>query len=757
MLSTIDGIQRIGLFKDYSHAPGCQLGDVTVIFGENGVGKSTLAAILDAFRESSGEEILRRRSLSATALPWTAITFASKTYSFDGVTWNAQVPFDTIDVFYPGFVTRNVYTAVQVEPEHKRNLCEHVLGRKAVENIAKLTQLDTTGRDALARIKEIEKQIDRRLETPELIDSFAAIAQDPAIQDKIEEAERGLARVQGKDAVLRRCIPAEVSQVDLDFEGLSSLLRTTFEKVDAEIAEIVQTHVLNALDKKGEEWLAYGVSKANPAHDCPFCGQSLSVSKLASSIFAYFSDECQRYIKSVVESSQSYKAKFGYATFLRVRSSFEIEIAKAAQWSHDFVCDCDKLRQQLSNSEASWIAGQAELDALLAKKSATPMLPIDDSELQPSLSHFREAINEFRMINATLLEAKLSASEIVSALEAASLESAATNLKKLKNRKVRFEPNVVELISERSKLLEFRDKLPGCKSILKEQINEHSERVIGKYQDSINYYLRYLGCDLEIADVASRYPSGKPSVQYTLKAHGHEVGLGVSQSGPCFETLLSESDKYSLALSFFFARLKHLTSLAGRTVVLDDPVYSLGNARRMVVVEIISELRQRGAQVVVLTHDDILAAALWRNKRLKVVPLKIERTDLGSKLTQWDIEAETRTEYVRYYLTIQSFLSEGGDHRPAAACIRLYLEQRLRHMYPGPPFRTRDTLTEMINKIRESESTCRLSGLKDKVSEFELLNKVSLADHHATDDVPGLDPLTPEGVRVFARKVLDIL
>jgi len=63
MLERFDRVNKVGLFEDYTHSPGCEFGEVTLIYGENGVGKSTLAAILDSLREKNAGELIRRRSL----------------------------------------------------------------------------------------------------------------------------------------------------------------------------------------------------------------------------------------------------------------------------------------------------------------------------------------------------------------------------------------------------------------------------------------------------------------------------------------------------------------------------------------------------------------------------------------------------------------------------------------------------------------------------------------------------------------------
>jgi hypothetical protein len=63
----------------------------------------------------------------------------------------------------------------------------------------------------------------------------------------------------------------------------------------------------------------------------------------------------------------------------------------------------------------------------------------------------------------------------------------------------------------------------------------------------------------------------------------------------------------------------------------------------------------------------------------------------------------------------------------------------------------------MIAKIRDTATGSRLHGLKLKLPVLEVINNASLPSHHATDDVPWMQPLTPDEVRIFAQKALDVL
>ena len=758
MLEQFESINRVGLFEDYSHSPGCDLGQVTLIYGENGVGKSTLAAILDSLRERNSAEIIRRRSLPGNVTPTVAVRLSGKVYTFDGHDWDDQLPYDTLDVFYPGFVTRNVHAATSVDSDHRRNLCELVLGRKAVEKVTRLAQADNDGRAALAEMKAIENDLQLLIKEPDTLETFLGLTNDAKIDEHIEKVHAELKQAQNKDAILARAVPKAVALPTVDRTAITTLLEKSADGIGADVAAVVRAHINQHLDNAGENWLAYGARHTGADNKCPFCAQDIAGSSLVAAIRSYFSAEYRAYTELLSLEIQAIRDPLGTAAFPHIRAAFLAQIAVAAQWADEMQIDQSAIATTLTESEAVWESAARKLEAVVASKQAKPLERMEPALAEAALAEYEPTVAMLVKVNNILSASGKMAQERKVALSKADTAEIEQRLRRLENQKVRFEPLAQNLLGKKNALIEKRTKLDREKTDLKKEIDEHASMVVGKYQGGINHYLEHFGCDIRIESIEAKFPSGKASVQYTLKAHGHKIELGLSAAGPCFETVLSEGDKYTLALSFFFARLKDHSNLAGRIVVLDDPVNSLGSSRRTLIEGVVRDLRVRGAQVVVLTHDERLAAMMWRDKKLKnVVPLQVERTNSGSQLLPWDVDRATQSEYVEHYLTLHDFLERGGDHRAAAACIRPYLEQRLRHLFPGPPFLTRDSLSGMIGKIRDSAPGSRLNALKVKVLSLESINDASLPSHHATDDVPGMDPLTPAEVRLFAQKALDVL
>jgi len=759
MLERFESINKVGLFEDYSHSPGLDLGEVTLIYGENGVGKSTLAAILDSLRERNAGEIIRRRSLPGNVAPTVAVKLCGKVYTFDGRDWDEQLPYDTLDVFHPGFVTRNVHAATAVDPDQRRNLCELVLGRKAVEKVTRLSQADNEGRAALAEIKAVEKELQLLIKKPDTIETFLGIPNDAKIEDRIERVRAELKQAQSKDAILARAVPKAVVLPTVDRNAITTLMEKSSDDIGADVAAIVGEHISQHLDNDGENWLAYGARHMGIDNKCPFCARDISGLNLVATIRSYFSAEYRAYTELLLQEIQVIRDQLGTAAFSHVRATFSAQVTVAAQWADGMPIDQTTITTTLTEAEAVWKSAAGKLGEVVASKQAKPLERIEPALAEAALTEYGTAVAMLVKVNDILSASDKKAEERKAAVSKADIVEIEQRLHRLENQKIRFEPLAQDMIGKRNTLIEKRTKLDGEKTDLKKEIDEHASKLVGKYQASINHYLEHFGCDIRIESIEPKFPSGKASVQYTLKAHGHKIELGLSAVEPCFETVLSEGDKYTLALAFFFARLKDLSNLAGRIVVLDDPVNSLGSSRRTLIEGVVRDLRVRGAQVVVLTHDERLAAMMWRDKKLMkdIVSLQVERTGTSSHLKPWDVERATQSEYVAHYLMLDEYLKNGGDHRNPASCIRPYLEQRLRHLFPGPPFLTRDTLGQMINKIRESAAGSRLYMLLPKLPELISINDAVLSSHHATDDVPGMPPLTPEAVRLFAQKALDVL
>ena len=402
MLERFENINKIGLFEEYSHSPGRDFGEVTLIYGENGVGKSTLAAILDSLREGNPGEIIRRRSLPGDVAPTVAVRLNGKVYTFNGHDWDDQLPYETIDIFYPGFVTRNVHAATAVDLDQRRNLCELVLGRRAIEKAKRLAQADNEGRTALTEIRAIEKELQLLIKKPDTLETFLGLPNDAKINEQIEKVQAELKQAQSKDAIITRSVPKTVALPTVDRNAISKVLEKSAEDLGADVAAIVREHIEQHLDKDGESWLAYGARHTGTNNKCPFCAQDIAGSSLAAAIRSYFSAEYRAYTESLSLEIKAILDQLGTAAFSHIRAAFSAQVALAAQWADEMPIDQPATATTLTEAEAGWKSAAGKLGTVVSDKQAKPLKRIEHAMAEEALAEYERAVAMLEKVNDIL-------------------------------------------------------------------------------------------------------------------------------------------------------------------------------------------------------------------------------------------------------------------------------------------------------------------------------------------------------------------
>jgi wobble nucleotide-excising tRNase len=103
---------------------------LTVIYAENGRGKTTLAAILRSLSNGDAALISERHRLGAAHPPHVVLQVGvtPQPVVFQNGAWSATDP--RIAVFDDLFVAQNVCSGIEIETEHRQNLHEliHTIG-----------------------------------------------------------------------------------------------------------------------------------------------------------------------------------------------------------------------------------------------------------------------------------------------------------------------------------------------------------------------------------------------------------------------------------------------------------------------------------------------------------------------------------------------------------------------------------------------------------------------------------------------------
>jgi len=160
IIKKIISIKSIGLFDNQSHA--MELKKFSIIYGENGRGKSTLSTILRSVSSGDPIHILERPTVdSTTGQEVRFLLDDSTTVDFKEGKWNKQL--SDLEIFDHNFVSNNIYSGDSIDVEHRRNLHQFVIGSDGVKHISAVNRCGRALKSIRNRISSKEEEIRRRI------------------------------------------------------------------------------------------------------------------------------------------------------------------------------------------------------------------------------------------------------------------------------------------------------------------------------------------------------------------------------------------------------------------------------------------------------------------------------------------------------------------------------------------------------------------------------------------------------------------
>ena len=120
MLQRVISIKNVGRFKNCAAGGDVTFRRFTLIFAENGRGKTTLCAILRSLFTNTPAFIVGRTTLGSMGQPEVDLLTDNGNVAFRNGVWNAAFP--DIAVFDGTYVSENVFAGDVVGTERRRNL-----------------------------------------------------------------------------------------------------------------------------------------------------------------------------------------------------------------------------------------------------------------------------------------------------------------------------------------------------------------------------------------------------------------------------------------------------------------------------------------------------------------------------------------------------------------------------------------------------------------------------------------------------------
>ncbi len=132
MITHLQLLRNVGQFDNASAPAGTPLTELTLIYAENGRGKTTISAILRSLGTGDPAHIADRHRLAATHTPHVVIecTGGPPAAMYQNGAWNRTL--SDIAVFDDAFVDQNVCSGLAIAPAHRQQLHELILGSQGV-------------------------------------------------------------------------------------------------------------------------------------------------------------------------------------------------------------------------------------------------------------------------------------------------------------------------------------------------------------------------------------------------------------------------------------------------------------------------------------------------------------------------------------------------------------------------------------------------------------------------------------------------
>ena len=734
MLDHFKYINNVGRFETVALKETLQLGFFTLVFSENGRGKTTLCAILRSLATGDAAPILERKRLSAKSAPHVVVTVDGSDVSFDGSAWKALGP--RMLIFDDHFVDTNICSGLAVTASHRQSVHELVIGEQGILLNGQVQDLTAEITDLQNKLKECEKALPFNILGGLTIDAFCGLALPDNLALKLESAKKSVAVL--RDAQSIRDTPdfGPFALPVLPTTAVNQLLSTTLPDIEAAAVDAVNSHFLKLKDQRAEHWVAEGMEIAKGASSCPFCGQDMKQSSLIAHYQAYFSEAYRTHKKAITDLRNSVKADFDGDKLARMQRGLQDVQARHVFWLKYAPLPAFNIIGE--DVAAAWTGARESLLEALDRKLAAPLEPLSITATE-ALKRYETEAASIRDLSTSLLAQKTALAVAKEQAGHGNLAVAEAQVTQLETIQRRHSGDIPQRCKDYlgAKLTKF--EVERKKETARTALNEHRKKVFVTYQTTINDFLIKFNADFRIEALKPSDAGGITSSGYELVINKTKVGIATPKTGtvpaPSFRTSLSAGDRNTLALAFFFTTLhENAAALSNTIIVLDDPASSLDDGRAWSTSQAIQYLVGRAAQVIVLSHSRPLLTQLWEKADEKTtVTLKIK--DAGpemSTLEAWDAKAAAISEYDRLHKLVREFAASGtGQAQLVAPALRVLTESFLRvafveHFPPGKQ------LGDLLSKAKQLKQA-GTPILSDKgYTELDNIREYANQFHHDT-------------------------
>ncbi len=606
MIKKVVRIENLGCLRKLVPERGDELGEVVGLYAENGSGKTTLVAALRAAHECKADALHERQSLPLSDAPFVHLRTTTGDVKHSGGEWQGNLP--SVEIFDRAFIAANVYDGQSVGPDQRSQLYRIALGAGEVEAAVAVDEAKKATSDAKKPRDEIAKRLNARCSdigmTLVEVKKLEPLSEPPADLPASEARLRALRARRDLEGLPQITPLPPVKAIDV--RGFRSLLDRTATSLSEEAMAAVKQHIATCLDTNGEAWILHGTSYAEGKSACPYCGQALESSRLAT-LFPKFFDssyqELRDYVGRVIQRLSLWDT---WLSELRAkeRANQKAFAAWAAITDLDTPPEITELPEQAS-------AVVSLLRGLMEDKQARLLEPLGDDPRLVEFADAHSALQEPVLAYNNWANQSSAACRKILADHEGEVRRLDTLLRRTRGRLLRGTPSFEKVLRDLEVADKFLEELTSKKKEAEDTLTRKEAKRTETFLGLVNQVLTNFGAGFRIRDLKGKQSSSRIVADFKIALVEGGVDLAGAtvlassqrRTGPRFDTVLSEGDRTTLALAVFFARCLDAPD-PERIAVLDDPLTSLDRSRRKWTAEYVRRLRESCAQVWLLSHDE---------------------------------------------------------------------------------------------------------------------------------------------------------
>lgn len=759
MINKVERLTSIGKFRAYIAAGQVNFKKLTLIYGDNGGGKTTLTSVFRSLT-TNNPEIIRSRISTNHSAPQAAqisqVGTSNTFHTFGTTGWTAAIP--DIEIFDIHFVNDNVYSGFDFRDDHRKHLHQFVVGAQgvAIQNQIEQNKGDkTTSRQNQTNIEQQLIQLVGNNLTPDLISTFLRIpiTDGEGINAKITAAEAALVSANSNAVIQTLQTLSSISPLSsgIDYETLTTDLQTTSESIqNTALESLFSNHCEDLAANKvegPESWLQKGFTYVsekqaveNSAISCPFCKQSIdSNTEIITAYASKFNLEFNALVRRLQSHKSSLQAFNLDANLQALNTSNQTNTDRINSWTTHLPSTVQAPIFNIITDETLLKTEFAKVTSLLEQKIQNPTTATsttDISTFETSLQTINTNIGVYNQAVSTYNAAIATFRSNIQTVTNAQL-----TVDGLKRIKKRFETPIDTLCTQlRTERQNLRTLETNYRQLSQQQ-ETAATTFFNSYQSRINHYLtNVFKTHFQIEDVNHVAPQGRATqskVAYKLTIDGNDISFLPDQPFNAKECL-SEGDKSTIALAFFLSKLDIDPNQQDKILIFDDPLSSLDTNRRTYTIGIIKALVPQLKQVVVLSHNEYFLHEVGKDTAsADKVTLRIKENfaSKASKIEACDLNELVKSEYFKHIEALEDFRINpdhskkdsvlGWLRNVLEAHLRFKFYREIRSMTGQPTFGRLITFLDNYPAVFKDNS-----NRASIISDLHLINGVSWKPHH---------------------------